>query len=403
MFIIYTLLIRVYYWFALVYSLFNTKAKQWIKGRKLDINSINEFKRKHQDHKLFWVHSASYGEFEMAKPIISELAKNPKHAFVVSFYSPSGFEQITFDSPQYLKVYLPLDTYKAQKKLVDLLKPTSVIFIKYEFWFNLLRVLKDCSIPYYYTSLNLNKDSYLFKSIMKPFLALIKNAKKIYCHNADSQKVLSQHDFANTAILGDTRTIKVLENKHVNDLSLSWLTERPIVVFGSITSLEIPMVISFINTNHAYNYIVALHDIDAITLKEFQMQLKLKFSLYSLPNKQIAQVLVVDTMGDLKYLYKNCDIAYVGGGFEKGPHNLLEPLVYGLPISCGPNIEKFPMAQKLKSISLLRVISSKNFFSDNLKDLMKIEKESFDKRSRLFFENNFCDLDELINDLSLNP
>lgn len=382
-------------------SLFNKKAQQWINGRKNQLSDLADFSARHEGKNKIWIHSASFGEFEMAKPYLSILEKDANNCFIISFFSPSGFENIKFENPNYFKIYLPLDIYKKQSKLVDVMQPNHVVFIKYEFWFNLLRVLKAKQIPYYYTSLNLNKGTYLFKSYMKPFLELIKQSSKIYCHNTTTLEVLKTNGFNNTELFGDSRIPKALENKNAEFASLKWIEKRETLALGSLINSEFSIATNFINKHKSYNYIVALHDIEPKDIETFVSKIELSCSLYSqLKEDKSQQVLIVDTLGDLKYLYRFADLAYVGAGFEKGPHNVLEPLVYNLPVLCGPNISKFPMAQKLKKNKLLTIIESKKNFNDALTSALKYKKSDLKSAVETFFDQNNFGLSNLIKDLS---
>lgn len=401
MFFLYSIVIKTYGFLISIASLFSQKANHLHSGRKNQWANIEKRINKWSPQKKIWIHAASYGEYEMAKPIINKLQKNKKLHFIISFHSPSGYENTVFEDSNFLKIYLPLDTFSNQQRLVNLIKPDKVVFIKYEFWFNLLRVLNNRSIPYYYSSLHLNSNSYLFKPFFSPFLDLLKKSRTIYCHNENSLEVLEKNGFENIQILGDTRIAQTIENRNSNTYKFSWPNERNLsIALGSIIPSEYELISKLINGNPQNNYLLAPHDVDRKTIEKLKVVIEKRVSLYSEMNPPISNIVVVDTLGDLKYLYKFCNVAYVGAGFDKGPHNVLEPLVYGLPTLCGPNIEKFPMSKLLAKKELLKIVHEQGNVTEQLLELCEVDLHEFEKRTSAFFQNAPDNLDILIKELS---
>ncbi len=401
MFFIYSCLILLYGGFIRLATLFSPKARDWVKGRKKQITNLKPRINSLKGQRRIWLHAASYGEYEMAKPIVEELYKDKRNAFIISFFSPSGFENTTFNDDRILKIYLPLDTFSNQKKIVDLLKPDKVVFIKYDFWFNLLRVLYLRNIPYYYTSLHLNANSYLFSFIMKPFIELLRKSKKIYCHNEESQQILIGQQFQNTTILGDTRIEQALRSKKGSSSELFWsTTAEKVIGFGSVIPSEYAAVQQVISDFPDYNFMIAPHDVDAKSIIILKKALALPCHQYSSGTTSKERVCIIDTLGDLKYLYRYCDIVYVGAGFDKGPHNVLEPLVYEIPTICGPNIEKFPMARLLQKEGFLTVVSQLSELSTMIREGLYGDKQYFSEKIKSFFSQSNSKMDVLIEELN---
>ncbi len=399
-FFLYTVLIRLYGLAIALASLFNDKAKSWTQGRRHQFEKIQNDLKTLDFKKSILLHAASYGEFEMARPIINAIhQKAPETKFVISFYSPSGYEQVHFEDKRFYKIYLPLDTPKNQERLIEVINPIAAIFIKYDFWFNLLRVLKTKQIPYFFTSIHFNQDHYLLKSWAKPFGNLLKSAQQLFCHNSNSIEIFKKNGFQNLTLFGDSRVDQVLRNKD-NPIRINCFSQpsKPIIAFGSITDKESMWVIDFMNGHQAYNYILAPHEVDQNTIQSFKNKIKLETSMYSSPCA--CQVCLVDSMGDLKYLYANAQVAYVGAGFEKGPHNVLEPLVFKAHTICGPNIKKFPMARYLKDQKLLNVIAHPNQFEGLVHQVFSEDKHVFEDKIDAFFENNRLNLSALGNHIS---
>jgi len=353
------------------------------------------------------IHAASYGEYEMSKPIISELQKTiPELNFIISFFSPSGYENVKFLDSKFLKIYLPLDTIGNQKKLIELIRPDAVIFIKYEFWYNLLRVLsgnndKSTAIPYYYTSINIPEHSYLWNPIAKSFLKLIKNGR-LWCHNKSNMAFLRGKGIDKLELLGDTRINKVINNLSThNHPTLFDQSDRIKIIFGSLCPEDLDMTIDYINNNQEYHYAIAPHDVEDSFIKEIQNRLKVSSVLYSKMNTEddSQNLVIIDTLGDLKYLYRGFDIAYVGGGFSKGPHNLLEPLIYGTKIICGSNIKNFPLAQDLQKKELLLVMNKQMELESYMNETIEIDKHSFIQKKEAYIRDNKSSLPLLIKDI----
>jgi len=345
MFIFYPFVQKIYHSLIKVASIANPKARDFVVGRQTQWSDIETWAKAKQAKKKVWIHAASLGEYEMAKPIINEIRQSFSNTvFVVSFHSPSGYNFAELLSSEDLKIYLPIDLYKAQSKLTDILQPSAVIFIKYEFWYNLLKVLHDKKVPFYFSSIHLEKDSYMFKKSFKNLESYLRKADKLFCHNENSKKILEEKNYDNCVVVGDTRIDQVLENKK-ETRTLSFKTQRPCICFGSLCKEEFDWASDYINKNSDFNFIVAPHDIDGKTLKSLTSQLNSTPSFYADKKERISNnTLIINTIGDLKYLYAYCDVAYVGGGFSKGPHNLMEPLLIEeglcIQIKNGVNFEK---------------------------------------------------------------
>ncbi len=395
----YSIGIRAYGLLVYIASFFHTKASLWSEGRRDQFSIIKNEIEKWHDAPIIMIHAASYGEYEMSKPIITQLKNAIPHVkIVVSFFSPSGYTNVTFKDSDYCKIYLPLDTLSNQRRLIEIIKPKAVIFIKYDFWFNLLQALVERKIPYYYTSLHLNESSYLFNWIAAPFLQLIRKSRIIFAHNQESEKILRSHSINNVKIIGDTRVDKALENKKLDFKAIEMVNpEKPVIIIGSLTSEDINMVTDYINHNEQYNYIIAPHDIDEVSIAQITNNLSRSYKF--LTDNTACNIMIVNTLGDLKFLYRYADIAYVGGGFSKGPHNVIEPLVYGVKVFCGPNIEKFPMAITLNKFGLLDVMESRRKFGKTIEKLNLIDTEDHVKRCDNFIDNNWSRIELLTKDI----
>ncbi len=400
---LYSILIWIYGWLVLFASPFSSKAKLWIEGRKDQKNRIKDLLKPYpKNQKYVWIHSASYGEYEMSKPIYKGLkAQHSDLIYIFSFFSPSGYEDAVVDSEDSLKIYLPQDLTKKIEPILDFINPSFVIFIKYDFWFNFLTALKYREIPYFFTSINLNPESYLFWKISMPLLNKIAGAQNLYCHNSDAVETLKAHGIYNCTLLGDTRIEQVLENQSQVIKTLHWSHNNPIIIYGSVCPEDENMVFSFVNNHPHLNHIIAPHSIKPEYLENMEKQLSGKIVRYSKENHHISSnLLIVDTMGDLRYLYRNSHAAYVGGGFSRGPHNLLEPLIYGVPSSCGPVVEKYPMAKELENFQLVKIFSDQKRFDRVIHELLEINLADFNEKAMTFIRERKSRLETLFSELN---
>ena len=229
---------------------------------------------------------------------------------------------------------------------------------------------------------------------------LIKNSHKILAHNPSSQTILEGKGFDNVIHFGDSRIDQVLKNK-LSPIQVAWPdSSKPVICFGSIGKEDFEMVAHCIDSYTERNIILAPHDVDISTIQKLTDKINASFSLFSKEGIHPQNsILIIDTMGDLKNLYASSSIAYIGGGFKKGPHNILEPLVFGNTVITGPNIHKFPMARYLKSSGLLHVIERQEQLARMIGEISQTNIEDQQKLIELFLEGNKSKLGLLLNEL----
>lgn len=342
-------------------ALFNPKASKWISGRnEQDISSLKLLKP-------IWIHCASLGEFEQGRPIIEKLRLlYPDQHIVLTFFSPSGFE-IRKEYNQVNEVlYLPLDQKQDARDFVDVIDPSLVIFVKYDFWYHYLSTLADREIPYIVIAANFPAGHFLFRSMLKPLLALLRSAECIFVQSEESLQNLTSKDFTNVRVAGDPRVDRVL-SKTPDSTICSELDLAPysqVIVFGSLWLEDLDIVASWIKqsvTDTNTFVIIAPHDISEKTqrLIEHSTGISTRLSQLRTSGTLDAKGLIVDTIGDLSSLYHCATLAYVGGGFGHGIHNILEPAAAHIPILFGPKHSKFPEAKDLIDLHCAFTVESK--------------------------------------------
>ena len=338
-------------------SLFNPKAKQWIKGRKSIFQKLAEATKEEQD--IVWFHCASLGEFEQGKPIIEGYKiKHPTHKILLTFFSPSGYEiRKNYDGADWV-FYLPADTKENAKRFIEIVKPIKVIFVKYEFWFNYMTELSRKNIPFYSVSTIFRKEQSFFK--YNWFAKQLQHVTHFFVQDQNSKKLLKNIGFSNCTVAGDTRFDSVITNTQ-NAISIPLIEEFSknitTIVCGSTWPKDEALLAKYIKENPNYKYIIAPHEMQHISELKNQTN-ALLFSKANNINIKNSNVLIIDSIGILSNVYKYGNLAYIGGGFGSGIHNILEAVTFGLPVVFGPNYQKFKEANELIELEGAKNISN---------------------------------------------
>jgi 3-deoxy-D-manno-octulosonic-acid transferase len=338
-------------------SLFNPKAKQWIKGRKDIFRKLEKALKNEQN--IVWFHCASLGEFEQGKPIIEGYKqKHPTHKILLTFFSPSGFEiRKNYEGVDWV-FYLPTDTKANAKRFIEIVKPIKVIFVKYEFWFNYMAECKKQNIPFYSVSSIFRKEQSFFKYDW--FAKQLNNVSHFFVQDNNSKELLKKIGFSKCTVAGDTRFDSVVSNTQ-NAISIPLIKKfsenKTTIICGSTWPKDEALLAKYIKENPNYKYIIAPHEMHHISELKKQTN-ALLFSKANNTNISNSTVLIIDSIGILSNIYKYGDLAYIGGGFGSGIHNILEAVAYGLPVMFGPNYQKFKEANELIELGGAKEISN---------------------------------------------
>ena len=344
--LIYNISIWLYVVTIRIASLYNLKAKKWVKGRE-NIFSELEAVVKNQKN-IVWFHCASLGEFEQGKPIIEAYKLNhPTHQILLTFFSASGFEIKKNTALANWVFYLPADTTSNAKKFINLVNPIKVVFIKYEFWFNYMYQLKKQNIPFYSVSTIFREGQVFFK--YQWFAKQLKNVTHFFVQDEKSAELLNSIGFSNFTISGDNRFDSVVANtKNPTKIALVELfsKNKKTIICGSTWAKDEMILIQYIKNHPENNYVIAPHELDNIS----NLQKQSNGLLYSNANEKnifTTNVLIIDSIGLLATIYQYGNLAYIGGGFGSGIHNILEAASFGLAVIFGPNYQKFNEAISL--------------------------------------------------------
>ena len=385
---IYTFLILCYGLLIRIASVFNPKAALWIKGRKnywaILENTFRAQKYTDPSRKLAWFHCASLGEFEQGRPIIEAFKQQyPGYLILITFYSPSGYEVRKAFTGADLILYLPLDTQSNVRRFVDTVKPDIVFYVKYEFWFNFLSYLQSKKIPVILVSAIFRPEQHFFKGYAEWPRKILKGFTKIFVQNEDSKELLQFIGIENAEISGDTRFDRVASiagNPQPVEIAEAFASGHPVFIAGSIWPADEDMIFNLVkNNSHNLRFIIAPHEIkpehvDSIMQKAGKKAVR--FSKTNMEEVKTAEILIIDSIGQLSQLYQYGSMAYIGGGFGVGIHNILEAAAFGLPVFFGPNYHKFKEAKDL--------IERKGAFEiKNAEELLKIAESLLSDKEKL--------------------
>ena len=336
-------------------SPFHTKTAKILEGRKHSLKLVRNFRSQNPGQKIFWFHAASVGEFEQALPVMQLLKKEiPDVCVAVSFFSPSGMEQKGSHPLINLSFYLPADLPDKTDALVEALKPSALIIVKYEFWFHLLDSCRRQEIPAVSVSCILRE-----KQWKNPFMRLhlcncLPLFRQIFVQNEETAGILRKMHLNNFCISGDTRIDRVLEIRDTAE-ELPWLKEwkeqDKLLIVGSAWPEDLAFLKEFIhNSSKAsarWRVLIVPHEIGEASLQQAEKVLEMKIPRFSSGPEKDSRILMLDSTGFLSRAYRHADAAWIGGAFRTGLHNTLEAAVFGIPIAFGPNYAKFQEAGDL--------------------------------------------------------
>ncbi|MGB5355885.1 MAG: glycosyltransferase N-terminal domain-containing protein [Eudoraea sp.] len=321
---------------------------------------------------IIWMHAASLGEYEQGLPVLELLKKEyPSYKFLISFFSPSGYEvKKTSHEADYIS-YLPLDTHKNVNEYLAIVNPVLAIFIKYEIWPNMLKGLSERNIPSLLISSIFNEKQSYFKWYGAFMRKALFSFEHIFVQDIKSQSLLNSIGYHKVDIGGDTRLDRVFkilsQNNHLEFIE-NFKKASFCFVMGSTWAEDEEILTPYINaTEGNMKYIIAPHKINASHLVSLQKTITKKSMLlseYIDHGTSDIEVLIIDNIGLLTKIYSYADMAYVGGGFATGLHNTLEPAAYGIPVIIGPKYHGFKEAEELVELNGLLPITTLQEFTE---------------------------------------
>jgi len=377
----YNLIIYLYLLGVAVYSRFNVKVRRMWRGERNAFRVLRE--KVDPSARYVWFHAASLGEFEQGRPLIEQIKReHPEIKVLLTFFSPSGYEVRKNYEGADIICYLPLDTPFNARRFLRIIRPEMAFFIKYEFWYNYLHILKHRNVPVYSVSSIFREGQVFFRWYGRQYGHVLKCFTHFYVQNEKSRELLSTIGLTNVTVTGDTRFDRVLKIKEqAKDLPVvaNMAKGRKVFIAGSSWQPDEEIFIRYFREHPDWCLVIAPHVIDEEHLRQIETMLEgrkvLRYthiqkdsaeanscvpsvasdqrssaSLFTLHSSlQDVNVLIIDCFGLLSSIYRYADVTYVGGGFGVGIHNTLEAAVWDVPVVFGPNNQKFQEAQGLKA------------------------------------------------------
>jgi 3-deoxy-D-manno-octulosonic-acid transferase len=412
-----TLFIPLLYLALKFISLFKPKIRKGIRGRKrifeeLILNKISL----NQSKKIIWFHSSSLGEFEQAKPIIEKLKKETDTIIVVSFFSPSGYENSKKYPYADIITYLPFDSQWRAKRFIEVISPDLAVFMRYDIWPNHIWTLKKKNIPCLLVDATMKKNSPRKLPIIRSFHKyLFEDFTKILTVSEEDVQGFMSFKCKNVQIkkVGDTRFDRVynrsLASKESKIINPEVLKGNKVLVAGSTWPQDeevlIPAFLKLLKFDDNTVMIIAPHEPTLLNLEKLEHEFSGVVSfirLSNINNYGNQRIIIVDSIGVLSILYNYADASFVGGSFKMNVHNVLEAAVYGVPVLFGPKIENSQEAKRLAELGGGVLVKDKRELYRSLRKLFSDEKfrTACGKKSFDYVEEHRGATDRIIKEIT---
>lgn len=355
--LLYTVCIAIYAALIRLVAPFNKKARLWCDGRKGMVERMAKVIG--DTDEVVWIHVSSLGDFEQGRPLVDYVKRSyPNYKILLTFFSPAGYEmRKSYPNADYV-FYIPVDTPSKVRRFLDVAHPKVAIFVKYEFWLNMLSELRRRNIRTFIASAIFRRNSIFFNHFGSIWREALKAFETLFVQDEKSKQLLAEIGVENVVVAGDSRFDRVsaiAECAERVDVVERFKGERRLFVAGSTWGPDEDVLLPLINENPDIKFVVAPHEMDETRIERLLREAKggaVRYTQLSEETFVDKQVLVLDTVGLLSRVYGSADWAYVGGGFGAGIHNTLEAAVYGLPVAFGPKYRKFKEACDLIELSV---------------------------------------------------
>lgn len=385
----YTVAIYLYYLVIYIASPFNHKAKAWKEGRRDWVTRLKQ-QLKNINNPVV-IHCASLGEYEQGRVLIEKIKKeDPTTAVVLTFFSPSGYEVKKNDPVADLVTYIPLDTPKQMKLFLEILSPKLVIFVKYEYWYNLMHQLAKRKIPFYYISAIYRPEQLFFKWYGFWFVEQLRKCSHFFVQDQQSKLLLHDLKISQVSVTGDTRfdrVYQIAESGALLPYMERFKSTHRLMVGGSTWPQDEQILLTWFKKYRGdYKLVIAPHEvnlerIEAIATLMHQYKV-VRYTAHQEADLNNAEVLIIDSIGQLNKIYRYADFAFIGGAFGTGLHNILEAAVFGTPLFFGPKYHKFKEARDLIALQGATSISDTESFLEQFQ-ILEQDTEEYEKRSRI--------------------
>ncbi len=377
MFFLYNIIAHSIRLFIRFCGLFSSRKKELFTHRTV-------YKKQNSSQPTLWFHASSYGEFEGILPIIKEAHQERNHFILCSFFSPSGFTALHGHPLVDQVVYSPMDTKKDVSHFLRVFAPTTLIVSQNDFWPQMIKSCLNSQIPVYFVGTYVRQNHWWLQRLGSPINSILKDVTRLYVQDNDSFELLTKAGFTNIDMSGNPRVDQVISNaseKKSYPILEAFAQRKPLLVCGSTLAKDESYILAAVDQDDGVNVLLIPHDPATFDYNQLSRFSWIKYSQIEHVCPPNIQILVMDTLGDLKYVYQYGRIAYVGGGFDAGVHSVLEPAVFNVPILSGPNIKKFKSAVDLEKLNCLTIIQNTHELQSAVKTL--INRENRDTAARL--------------------
>tara|TARA_Y100001970_G_scaffold91415_1_gene115281 strand:- start:2035 stop:3309 length:1275 start_codon:yes stop_codon:yes gene_type:complete len=382
---------------GLIFSIFNKKIRLGLLGRFQSYKNIKKFINNVGPNKdIYWFHVASLGEYEQTKPVISGLKEvEPNSLFILSFFSPSGYSNVMDDIID-CKIFLPIDFYWIVKKCLKLANPKKLILTAYDIWPNLIWSANSLNIHTTIFAARFSENTYKLTIFIRSFYKYVYNHfSAIYTisqkDHRQIKKILFPSEKPILRALGNPRydQVKQKSDSFTKERTKSVLLRPKQLLVGSSHHEDeeriLDSIIDLMKDKKDFSIIWASHEPN----KEEINKIRSVFDSFSFsseflgsknPDEINSRVIIVDSVGRLSQLYWYAQMAYIGGGFSTGVHNVMEPAIARLPIFFGPKYDNSPEAEKLINVSGGFVINNGKELKNGIEKILN-DKNAFMKAS----------------------
>ncbi len=375
----YNSFILLYWTIIRVFTLFNAKARQFVRGRqevhqRIAESGLSGYKRK------LWMHVSSLGEFEQGRPIIEGLrGADPDLGIILTFFSPSGYEVRKDYSGAEVVTYLPMDMPGKVRRFLDSVKPDIAVVVKNDFWLNYMASCIAADVPVVAVSSVFRPTQVYFNRARSLFLPVFKRCKFLFVQDEESAKVLTKYNISQHQCTGDTRVDRVMtvSKEGFQHQGLEHFCENvEVIIYGSTWPSDIRILQKMIASFPGMRHIIAPHEIKRESLREVTDNLGVDFQMLSSYDPAGGgEVMVVDEIGLLSRMYRLARFAYIGGAFQGAVHNTLEPLAYGLPVFIGShqNVSRFKEIADLIPVGGIRLTDQEG--ESMVEDIQRMQRD----------------------------
>ena len=388
--LLYGIFINLTVLFLPVIAVFNKKIKRFLKNRKYIFKDISNQINSNNNH--IWIHAASLGEYELAVPLIKKFKEKYDYKIVLTFFSESGFKLKNRASEIDYTFYLPIDSRRNARKFVRLINPIISIFIKSEIWPNYISELNSQGSKKYLVEGSFKYNDWYFQYFNFWIRNKLKIFDKIFVVDKKSESLLNKNNITHTKVVGSMKFDRVKYQLSLNnnvDKIDTILKNKRTIVFGSTWEEDEELIVNYIKKSKKDDifWIIAPHDVSKNNIERIKNMFDHPVSVYS-EDLNKSNILILNTIGDLKKLYSYSEISYVGGGMgNTGLHNILEACIFEVPVIIGKNYKKFNESIELVKLNGVISIKNQNEFNEVLNKL--IENEDFRIKKTNIIKNYF--------------